>query len=211
MSTAGVLLVIAAPSGAGKTSLVNALVARQPNAHVSVSHTTRPQREGEVDGRNYHFVNAERFAEMVAADSFLEHASVFGHNYGTSRAGVVSELGLRHDVVLEIDWQGARQIRVEYPDALSVFILPPSRVTLLERLRSRGLDDDATIQRRTLEAVDDMSHFDEFGYVLVNDDFDTAVAELEAILVAHRQGLEAPRPDHASLIAELLSSDGAIE
>ena len=211
MSAAGVLLLIAAPSGAGKTTLVNALVARQPGVHVSVSHTTRPRRNGEVDGRNYHFVSPEQFIEMVAADSFLEHASVFGHNYGTSRENVLRELEAGHDVVLEIDWQGARQIRKEFPDAPSVFILPPSRATLLERLRDRGLDDEAVIQRRTLAAIDDMSHFTEFDYLLVNDDFDTAAAELEAILIAHRQGLEAPHPDHDSLIAALLSYDGAIE
>lgn len=211
MSTTGVLLMIAAPSGAGKTSLVKALVARQPNVHVSVSYTTRPQRNGEIDGRNYHFVSPEQFLEMGAANSFLEHAWVFGHNYGTSRNDVIRELDAGHDVVLEIDWQGARQIRMEFPDALSVFILPPSRVTLLERLRDRGLDDEAVIRRRTVASVNEMSHFAEFDYVLVNDDFDTAAAELEAILVAHRQGLEAPHPDHGSLIAELLSYDGAIE
>jgi guanylate kinase len=211
MSTAGVLLLIAAPSGTGKTSLVNALVARQPGVHVSVSHTTRPRRNGEIDGRNYHFVSSDQFVEMVAANSFLEHARVFGHNYGTSRKDVTGELECGHDVVLEIDWQGARQIRTEFPHAPSVFILPPSRATLLERLRGRGLDDEAVIRRRTVASIDDMSHFKEFDYVLVNDDFDTAVAELEAILIAHRQGREAPHPDHDSLIAELLSSDGAIE
>jgi guanylate kinase len=209
--SAGVLLVIAAPSGAGKTSLVNALVARQANVHVSVSHTTRPQRDIEVDGRDYHYVNPEQFAEMVAASAFLEHASVFGHHYGTSREAVTTELQAGRDVILEIDWQGARQIRLEFPDALSVFILPPSRATLLERLRSRGLDEQAVIDRRTAEAVDDMSHFAEFDYVLVNDTFETAAAELEEILIAHRQGLEVPRADHASLIARLLSCDGAIE
>jgi guanylate kinase len=211
MSASGVLLLIAAPSGAGKTSLVNALVARQPGVHVSVSHTTRPRRNGEVDGRNYHFVSPTRFVEMVAADSFLEHAWVFGHNYGTSRANVIRELESGHDVVLEIDWQGARQIRREFPDAPSVFVLPPSRATLLERLRDRGLDDEAVIQRRTVASIGDMSHFTEFDYVLLNDDFDTAAAELEAILIAHRQGLEAPHPKHDSLIAELLSCDGTIE
>ncbi len=211
MSAAGVLLVIAAPSGAGKTSLVNALVSRQANVHVSISHTTRPQRDTEVDGRNYHFVNPEQFVEMVAAGAFLEHASVFGHDYGTSREAVTAELQAGRDVVLEIDWQGARQIRLEFPDAVSVFILPPSRVTLLERLRGRGSDEQAVIDRRTAEAVDDMAHFAEFDYVLVNDTFETATAELEDILIAHRQGLEAPRADHAALIARLLSCDGAIE
>jgi guanylate kinase len=211
MSAAGVLLVIAAPSGAGKTSLVNALVARQANVHVSISHTTRPQRDGEVDGRNYHFVNPEQFVEMVAAGAFLEHASVFGHDYGTSREAVTTELQAGRDVVLEIDWQGARQIRLEFLDAVSVFILPPSRATLLERLRGRGSDEQAVIDRRTAEAVDDMSHFAEFDYVLVNDTFETATAELEYILIAHRQGLEAPRADHAPLIARLLSCGGAIE
>ncbi len=211
MSAVGVLLVIAAPSGAGKTSLVNALVARQATVHVSVSHTTRPQRDGEVDGGNYHFVNPEQFVDMVAAGTFLEHASVFGHDYGTSREAVTTELQAGRDVVLEIDWQGAGQIRLEFPDAVSVFILPPSRATLLERLRGRGSDEQAVIDRRTAEAVDDMSHFAEFDYVLVNDTFETATAELEDILIAHRQGLEAPRADHASLIARLLSCGGAIE
>jgi guanylate kinase len=156
-------------------------------------------------------VNPEQFVEMVAAGAFLEHASVFGHDYGTSREAVTAELQAGRDVVLEIDWQGARQIRLEFPDAVSVFILPPSRATLLERLRGRGSDEQAVIDRRTAEAVDDMSHFAEFDYVLVNDTFETATAELEDILIARRQGLKAPRADHAALIARLLSCDGAIE
>lgn len=207
----GVLLVIAAPSGAGKTTLVNALVARHPELHVSVSHTTRPQRDGEVEGTDYFFVDPDRFRAMVAADAFLEHAHVFGYQYGTSRAAVARQLATNHDVVLEIDWQGARQIRDAFPDAVSVFILPPSKRALLERLRSRGQDDDDVIQRRTVQAVDDMRHHAEFDYVIVNDDFETAVAEFEAILTAHRRGRHGPRRRYDALLAELLSCEGAIE
>lgn len=207
----GVLLVIAAPSGAGKTTLVNALISRHPEVHVSVSHTTRPRRDGEVDGVDYFFIDSDQFQDMVRADAFLEHATVFGHQYGTSRATVMRLLTTNHDVVLEIDWQGAHQIRNAFPDAVSVFILPPSKRALLERLTARGQDDDTVIRQRTMQAVDDMRHYAEFDYVIVNDEFETAVKELEEILRAHRRGATASRQRHDALLRELLSCDGAIE
>jgi guanylate kinase len=206
-----VLLVVAAPSGAGKTSLVNALLARHSDLHVSVSHTTRAQRDGEVDGVDYFFVDPAQFQDMVAADAFLEHACVFGNQYGTAAAAVANQLERRHDVVLEIDWQGARQIRAAFPDAVTVFILPPSRSALLERLRGRGQDDEQTIERRTTQAVDDMGHYDEFDHVVVNDDFETAVDALDAVLQGHRAGRPIPSQDHSDLLARLLSCAGTIE
>jgi guanylate kinase len=211
MTRAGVLLVVAAPSGAGKTSLVNALLARHDDLHVSVSHTTRPQRDGEVEGVDYHFVTPDDFQQMIKDGAFLEHASVFGNNYGTAADAVAEQLAGHRDVVLEIDWQGARQIRATFPRAVTVFILPPSRSALLERLRGRGQDDEQTIERRTAQAVDDMRHYGEFDHVVVNDDFETAVAALDAILVGHRRGIPVPPEDYSGLIARLLSCAGPIE
>jgi len=207
----GRLFVIAAPSGAGKTSLVKAALAREPNLRVCVSHTTRARRPNEVDGRDYHFVGVETFKEMIAADGFLEYAPVFDNFYGTSRAALADAFGRGPDVILEIDWQGARQVRERTCDATSgragcttVFVLPPSRAELERRLRGRGTDDATVIARRLRDAVDDMSHYGEFDYVIVNDDFERAVADLRHIIAGPADDLLASRPALEPLLAELL-------
>jgi guanylate kinase len=179
---AGRLIVVSAPSGAGKTSLVRALLERDPSIRLSTSYTTRPRRPGEVDGEHYFFVSPERFEAMIAEDAFLEHARVFDHSYGTS-AGLVRRLtAAGHDVLLEIDWQGARQVRGAMPECVSIFILPPSLEELERRLRGRGTDAEDVIRRRLRDARDDMSHWSEFDYVVVNDDFERALSEIRAIL-----------------------------
>jgi guanylate kinase len=179
---AGRLHVISAPSGAGKTSLVKALLKERPSLAVSVSHTTRTMRPTEVDGRDYHFVDNAQFDRLVAAGAFLEHARVFDNQYGTGREQVNAKRAAGHDVLLEIDWQGARQIRASAPDCVTTFILPPSRAALEKRLRSRGTDSDAVIARRLADAATDMSHCLEFDYAIVNDDFEQAVADLLGII-----------------------------
>ena len=200
----GQLFIVSAPSGAGKTSLVKALLARCPGIAASVSHTTRAPRPGEEDGRHYHFVDVAHFAAMIDAGEFLEHAEVFDHHYGTSRQSVERSLAGGSDVLLEIDWQGAAQVRELLPAARSVFILPPSREVLLARLRGRGQDDEATIARRTAEAVSEMHHYAEADYLLVNDDFETAVAELASIVAATRLATARQREARADLIDSLL-------
>lgn len=182
MSARGTLFIVSAPSGAGKTSLVRALVDGAADIAVSVSHTTRPQRPGEQDGVNYHFVELARFEAMIAEGAFLEHAEVFGNRYGTARETVTRELGAGRDVILEIDWQGARQIRRLMPAAVSIFILPPSHEELERRLRGRGTDDEQTIRRRLNAAMAEMSHYHEYDFLVVNDDFPRAVADLQAIV-----------------------------
>ena len=193
----GRFIVLAAPSGAGKTSLVRRLLRRVSDLRFSISYTTRPPREEEVDGKDYVFVSDEKFGQMVDAGAFLEHAEVFGYRYGTSHDHVESLLADGHSVVLEIDWQGARQIREAVPEATSVFILPPSLTELEHRLRGRGTDSDETIERRLSDAVGDMTHWDEFDYALINDDLERAADELAAIVSgrdgAHRVGSEALR------------------
>jgi guanylate kinase len=201
----GRLFVIAAPSGAGKTSLVKALLQREPGLRVCVSHTTRPRRPAEVDGRDYHFVSVERFRELIAADGFLEYAPVFDNYYGTSRAALEAAFGAGHDVILEIDWQGARQVRARAPGCISIFVLPPSRATLEQRLRNRRTDSDEVIARRLRDAVDDMSHYAEFEYVVVNDDFEAAVADLRRIIAGGVDDLRADRPALHPLLAGLLA------
>ncbi|MDX1431728.1 MAG: guanylate kinase [Gammaproteobacteria bacterium] len=201
----GELFVVSAPSGAGKTSLVNALAAADPALTISVSHTTRARRCGEEDGVHYHFVARERFDAMIAADAFLEHAKVFDHYYGTARATVEAELAHGRDVVLEIDWQGARQVRERVPGCVSVFVLPPSRESLLARLRGRAQDAAEVIERRMRDAVAEMSHYGEFDYLVVNDVFEQALAELAAIVRARRLGLDRQRARHAALIRSLLA------
>jgi guanylate kinase len=203
--SAGRLFVISAPSGAGKTSLVKALLARDPNLRVSVSHTTRARRPNETDGRDYHFVSLERFGELAAAGAFLESAQVFDNHYGTARAGVEAELAAGHDVILEIDWQGARQVRASRPDLHSIFILPPSRAALEARLRNRRTDTEAVIARRLRDAVSDMTHYREFDYVVVNDDFERAALELLGILRGGGKELPAERPELAPQVRELLT------
>jgi len=182
----GQLFIVSAPSGAGKTSLVHALLGRLSGIAVSVSHTTRRIRAGEVEGRDYHFVDVEAFRAMIARDDFLEHALVFGNYYGTSRSGVAAALATGRDLVLEIDWQGARRIRELVPDAVSVFIMPPSLEELRHRLERRGKDDPDTIERRMLAAREEMSHFDEYQYLIVNDDFERARDDLAAVVRAAR-------------------------
>jgi len=206
MSTAtGTLFTISAPSGAGKTSLVEALVARVPALTVSVSHTTRPQRRGEVDGVNYHFVEPAAFQAMLGEGAFLEHAEVFGNCYGTSQAWVQERLSAGTDVILEIDWQGAQQVKRLMPETCSIFILPPSRETLHERLTARGQDDPDTIARRMDQAVAEMSHYVEYDYLVFNDDFERALDELAAIVVSCRLRTRAQGERHADTLARLLA------
>lgn len=198
--TTGVLFVVSAPSGAGKTSLLKALVPTDPRLRVSVSHTTRTPRPGEQDGTHYHFVERGRFEAMAAAGEFLEHARVFDNLYGTSERSVRERLVAGFDVVLEIDWQGARQVRARFPEAVSVFIVPPSVEALRERLSGRGQDSAEIIDRRMRDARSELSHFGEYDYLVVNDDFDQALADLRSIVGAER--LRLPR-QQARLAAAL--------
>ena len=200
----GRLIVISAPSGAGKTSLVNALLERDNRLAVSVSHTTRRKRRDEVDGKHYFFVKETKFDEMRDEGAFLEHATVFGNAYGTSHEEVARTLADGKDVVLEIDWQGAAQVRARFPDALSVFVLPPSMDALLERLRVRGQDGAEEIERRWRQAVDDIAHCDEFNYVVVNNVFDEALKKLAGIIDAERRGEKAQCECVTALVENLL-------
>ena len=201
----GRLFVIAAPSGTGKTSLVKALMGKVPTLGFSVSHTTRKPRPNEVDGRDYHFVDAAAFRRMVAAGGFLEHATVFDNSYGTSQAAVEGALARGQDLLLEIDWQGAAQVRERLPEAIDVFILPPSRAALEARLRSRGTDSPEVIARRLRDSVTELSHWAEFRYVIVNDRFEAALADLERIVAGNAAGLERDRPGLAEFAARLLA------
>lgn len=203
--TAGRLFVLAAPSGAGKTSLVRALLERKPGLCMSVSHTTRPQRATETDGREYHFVTIAQFERMVAEGAFLEHAQVFGNYYGTARAPVEARLAAGGDVVLEIDWQGARQVRRAMPGCESIFVLPPSRPALEQRLRGRATDSAEVIARRLREAVGDMTHWNEFDYVVVNDQFEQAVEDLVHVIEGRGEPLAACRAGLARLLQQLLA------
>jgi guanylate kinase len=200
----GSLFVIAAPSGAGKTSLVKAILDRDPTLRVSVSHTTRRQRPAEVPGRDYNFVTIDEFKRLIEKSEFLEHAQVFDNFYGTGRAQVEALRNAGHDVILEIDWQGAQQVRKAQPDCQSVFILPPSRAALETRLRNRQTDSDQVIERRLRDSIADMSHYAEFDHVIVNDDFETAVGQLLAILRG-QSGFSAKRPELAPLLTHLLA------
>lgn len=200
-SLQGTLYIFAAPSGAGKTSLVKALVDESAGIEVSVSHTTRAPRPGEVDGVNYHFVDVATFNAMVREGDFLEHAQVFDNFYGTARAKIQRRLAAGMDVILEIDWQGARQVRQQFPDSLGVFILPPSRQALEDRLRQRGQDGDEIIARRMRDAESEMSHYAEFDFLVINDNFDTALEELKAIITANRLRT----PLQASRLGEMLN------
>lgn len=204
MTTLGDLYIISAPSGAGKTSLVAALMAKDDKIKVSISHTTRKMRPGEVDGENYFFVDKATFTEMIEQDAFLEYAEVFGNYYGTSAKTVhdMRQAGL--DVILEIDWQGARQVKSIFPDAIGVFILPPSLETLTNRLRNRGQDSEETINRRMQEAVSEMSHYDEYEYIIINKDFELALSELQAIFCAGRQRKQRQVLENAEFLKALL-------
>jgi guanylate kinase len=176
------LFIIAAPSGCGKTSLVEALIKNAKNLCVSVSHTTRPPRPDEVNGINYYFVSINEFEEMIKNNAFVEHATVFDNHYGSSTKLIKEKLDEGIDVILEIDWQGARQVKINMPNAISIFILPPSKEALLGRLQQRAQDNDATINKRMSDAKNQMQHFNEFDYLIINDDFNSALNDLNLII-----------------------------
>jgi len=201
----GLLLIVSAPSGAGKTSLVAALLEGDAQLTMSVSHTTRERRLREQDGVNYHFVSRDAFLEMAGRDEFLEHAEVFGHLYGTSSGSVATERDKGRDVILEIDYQGARQIRARYPDAISIFILPPSRTTLAQRLEQRGEDSESVIRERLAKARSEIASYAEYDYLVVNDAFQDALDDLAAIVRAERLRLGRQHARLGSLLNELLS------
>ena len=203
----GTLYIVAAPSGAGKSSLVNALLERERDIVLSISHTTRPPRPGDVDGEHYHFVNRGVFERLVADHAFLEHAEVFGNLYGTSRKAVEPLLEQGRDVLLEIDWQGARQVRKVMPDSVGIFILPPSREELERRLRTRAADSAVTIARRLAESREEIAHVDDFDFVVVNDEFADALGDLRAIVATRRLRRAAQTKRHAALIADLLKPE----
>jgi guanylate kinase len=205
MHSEGTLFIVAAPSGAGKSTLVNALLAREPGISLSISHTTRPPRSGEEYGRHYYFVERAVFEREVAEGIFLEHAEVHGNFYGTSRRTVEDLLSKGRDVLLEIDWQGAAQIRKAKPDCVSIFILPPSRAELERRLRGRGSDSAEVIERRLLNSRGEIAHAHEFDYIIVNDQFDDALDGLQAIVQAVRQRSQLQCQRHEALIRELLA------
>ena len=207
MST-GTLYIISAPSGAGKTSLVKALLERLPGVSVSVSHTTRAARPGEQDGVDYHFIDKDGFEQRVAAGEFLEHARVFDNYYGTHRATVLERLEAGEDVILEIDWQGARQVSAALPQALRVFILPPSQAALQQRLQGRGQDNEEVIARRMADALSETSHYDEYDYLIFNDDFALALDELETLFRARRLRIEAQRQRYSRELKGLLEPQG---
>lgn len=201
----GKLYIISAPSGAGKTSLVKQLRMQTPRLAVSVSHTTRAMRPGEAHGKDYYFVSVAEFQAMLTQQAFLEHAQVFDNFYGTAQQTVQDNLNQGLDVILEIDWQGAQQIKRLLPDSIAIFILPPSIAVLEQRLRGRGQDDEATIARRMRDAVAEMSHYAEFDYLVVNDDFAEALEQLQSIIVCQRLGRERQVLEHQALLASLLA------
>ena len=203
--SSGTLYIVSAPSGAGKTSLVTALTTDDQQIRVSVSHTTRAMRPGEQHGVNYHFVVHEEFKALIDQGDFLEHAEVFGNFYGTSRSALQQTLDQGFDLILEIDWQGAQQVRKLMPEALSIFILPPSQEALRHRLHGRGQDSEAIIDGRMKEAVSEMVHYDEYDYVIINDEFGAALEELKAVFVANRLLLKKQQQRHGALLKELLS------
>lgn len=201
----GNLFILSAPSGAGKSSLYKALLEADSNVRISVSHTTRAPRTGEQHGREYFFIDSSSFLDMIAEDAFFEHAQVFDNYYGTSKKAIFDMLDQGLDVILEIDWQGARQVRTLYPDAIGIFILPPSMKALEARLIGRGTDAEDVIARRMAKAVNEISHYDEYEYVIINDDFEVAFEQLQAIFVAMRTRTPLIREIHSDLINDLLS------
>lgn len=207
MSAVGTLFILSAPSGAGKSTLINGLLSRfgEKSLAMSVSHTTRQPRPGEENGEHYHFISKEQFEALIAQNAFLEHAEVFGNYYGTARANVEQALASGRDLLLDIDWQGARQIRAQWPQAVSVFILPPSRQELEQRLRKRGQDSEEVICKRMAKAVAEMSHYDEYDYLLLNDDIDTALQELAAIITAQRLSTALQNARHGDMLGQLLA------
>lgn len=203
----GTLFIVAAPSGAGKSSLVNAVLAQEPGIALSISFTSRAPRPGERHAQHYHFIGKDEFERMIAAGDFFEYALVHGDYKGTARQSVEPQLAAGKDVLLEIDWQGAAQVRSKLPEAVSVFILPPSKPTLEARMRKRGQDSEAVIAQRLAAAREEMAHHAEFDFVIVNDDFDTAAAELRAIFIASRLRICQQAERQAGLIRELLAED----
>jgi guanylate kinase len=203
-TTRGTLYTVSAPSGAGKTSLVKALVDSSAQILVSVSHTTRAIRPGEQDGTNYHFIDRPKFQQMISDDAFLEYAEVFGNYYGTSTLWVQDTLNKGSDVILEIDWQGAQQIKQLLPEAVAIFVLPPSQSALRERLTNRGQDDSSVIDQRMAEAVSEMSHYEQGDYLVINDDFDAALSDLKTILRCIRLSRSSQMMRHRELLDELL-------
>jgi guanylate kinase len=199
----GDVFVVSAPSGAGKSSLVRALIDADPAIKLSVSHTTRSPRRGEEDGRDYHFVDRDNFVAMLGRGEFLEHAEVYGNFYGTSHAWITEQLLLGHDILLEIDWQGAAQVRKLFPDAVGIFIMPPSLESLRERLADRGLDSEEVIERRMAVAKEEMEHMAEFDYVIINSMFASAAQDLIAVVRAHRLRLERQSAWHRALFQRL--------
>ncbi|GAA4359469.1 guanylate kinase [Kangiella marina] len=204
LTAKGTLYVVSAPSGAGKTSLLKAVLAQMPELQLSISHTTRQQRPGETNGVDYHFVSVDEFQHMLEKKNFLEHAEVFGNYYGTSRVWLESQLEQGHDVILEIDWQGARQVRELMPECRSIFILPPSKDELLNRLTGRGQDSDEVIQSRMAAANREIKHYDEYDYIVINDDFEHACKELAAIFTARRLRRESQQVRQQALLNDLL-------
>jgi len=202
----GNLYIISAPSGAGKTSLVRKIMEKRGNVCFSISHTTRAMRPGEKNGFDYHFIDTGAFQEMIKDDAFIEHAQVFDNYYGTSHASVEDQLADGLDVVLDIDWQGARQIRAQLPHAINIFILPPSKQALDERLHTRGQDSEEIIAQRMQSAIQEMSHYDEYQYLILNDDFETATTELDAILHSQHLTINQQSLRHQVIINELLST-----
>lgn len=204
MTTPGTLYIISAPSGGGKTSLVNALLESVSNLEVSVSHTTRPMRPGEVDGEDYYFVNETTFQQLISKDSFLEYAKVFGNYYATSRVFIEEKLKAGIDVILEIDWQGSQQIRKLMPDTVSIFIVPPSRTVLEKRLRQRAQDNEQVIAQRMFKARDEIAHYHEYDYLIINDNFAKALDDLKAIIHVRRLRLVVQKIEQAILLNNLL-------
>jgi guanylate kinase len=200
------LYVVAAPSGGGKTSLIKALLERDDNICLSVSHTTRAARPGEIAGQHYHFEDEQTFLELIAQNAFLEHARVFDQRYGTGREAVESKLATGYNVILDIDWQGARQIRASFPGCCSIFILPPSLQILRKRLARRGQDSEETIKRRMKDARAEISHCDEFDFMIVNDDFDLALVDLQSIIRNGRPQRKERQNQLTNLVAELLKN-----
>ncbi|TLP57346.1 MULTISPECIES: guanylate kinase [Pseudomonas] len=202
--SSGTLYIVSAPSGAGKTSLVTALIKDDPRVSVSVSHTTRNKRPGEENGVNYHFVSHDAFKALIAKNDFLEHAEVFGNFYGTSRSSIQQVLDKGNDLILEIDWQGAQQVRKLMPEAVSVFILPPSQQALRQRLDGRGQDSEEIIAGRMKEAVSEMVHYDEYDYLIINDEFAVALEEMKAVFTSNRLRLKQQQARHGELLKQLI-------
>ncbi|MCE1239968.1 MAG: guanylate kinase [Azonexaceae bacterium] len=200
----GNLYVVAAPSGAGKTTLVRMLLASEAGVNLSISHTTRSPRPGESDGREYHFVAVDAFRAMISRGEFLEWAEVHGNFYGTSKSRIAEQLAAGSDVLLEIDWQGAQQVRQQFPEAIGIFILPPSMEELTRRLTGRGTDAPEVVERRLAAAQAEMRHVGEFDYVIINDQLDQALDDLRAVVRAARLAVGKQRARHAGLFAKLL-------